>query len=148
MGLFCLRCGSFTLLVTALPSTTAKRMKATDRIPGSRLPRRLTENRVPARYTASRSSAVMPAVFSRTLMPAAIAAGYFISESMYDISVCRQALNDPDAAVYARHQLFSRLPKTIRLINAEEDLGLEGLRILKRGMRPVSLLTMFEGVSK
>ena len=81
-------------------------------------------------------------------MPAAIAAGYFISDSMYDISVCRQAINDPDIAVYARHQLFSRLPQTIRLINAEEDLGLEGLRILKRGMRPVSLLTMFEGVSQ
>ena len=81
-------------------------------------------------------------------MPTAIAAGYFISDSMYDISVCRQALNDPDTAVYARHQLFSRLPKTIRLINAEEDLGLEGLRILKQGMRPVSLLTMFEGVSQ
>ena len=81
-------------------------------------------------------------------MPAAIAAGYFISDSMYDISVCRQAINDPDTAVYARHQLFSRLPKTIRLINAEEDLGLEGLRVLKQGMRPVSLLTMFEGVSQ
>ena len=81
-------------------------------------------------------------------MPAAIAVGYFISDRMYDISVCRQSLNDPDVAVYARHQLFSRLPRTIRLINAEEDLGLEGLRVLKQGMRPVSLLTMFEGVSQ
>ena len=81
-------------------------------------------------------------------MPAAIAAGYFISDSMYDISLCRQAIHDPDIAVYARHQLFARLPQTIRLINAEEDLGLEGLRILKQGMRPVSLLTMFEGVNQ
>ena len=80
--------------------------------------------------------------------PAAIAAGYLISDSVYDISVCQQSLCDPDIAVYARHQLFSRLPETIRLINAEEDLGLEGLRSLKQGMRPVGLLKMFEGVSQ
>ena len=82
------------------------------------------------------------------LIALAIAAGYLISDSMYDISVCQQSLCDPDIAVYARHQLFSRLPETIRLINAEEDLGIEGLRSLKQGMRPVGLLKMFEGVSQ
>ena len=81
-------------------------------------------------------------------MPAAIAAGYLISDSTYDISVCRQALSDPDIAVYTRHELFSRLPEPIRYINAEEDLGIEGLRILKQGMKPVELLRMFEGVSQ
>ena len=80
--------------------------------------------------------------------PAAIAAGYLISEQMYDISVCRQVLSDPDIAVYARHQLFLGIPETVRLINAEEDLGLEGLRNLKQGMRPVGQIKMFEGVSR
>lgn len=79
--------------------------------------------------------------------PAAIAAGYLISNQVYDISVCRQALNDPDIAVYVRHQLFSSLPPTVKLINAEEDLGIEGLRTLKQGMRPIALLAMFEGVN-
>ena len=81
-------------------------------------------------------------------MPCAIAAGYMISVNTYDVSVCFQAIGDSDASVYARHQLFSRLPKEVTLINAEEDLGLEGLRILKQGMQPVGLLTMFEGVSR
>ena len=78
--------------------------------------------------------------------PSAIAVGYLISEQVYDICLCRQAISDPDIAVYARHQLFMRIPQTVRLINAEEDLGLEGLRSLKQGMRPIGLLKMFEGV--
>ena len=80
--------------------------------------------------------------------PAAITAGYLISDQMYDISLCRQAFSDPDIAVYVRHQLFMGIPQTVRLINAEEDLGQEGLRSLKQGMRPVGLLRMFEGVSR
>ena len=60
-----------------------------------------------------------------------------------DLTIC----GDPDIAVYARHQLFKELPETVEQINAEEDLGLEGLRKLKQGMRPVELLNMFEGVS-
>lgn len=80
--------------------------------------------------------------------PAAIAAGYLISDQMYDISLCHQAFSDPDIAVYVRYQLFRTIPKTVRLINAEEDLGLEGLRNLKQGMRPVGRLKMFEGVSR
>lgn len=79
--------------------------------------------------------------------PAAIVAGYLLSDRVYDISVCRKAINDPDLAVYARYQLFKELPETVEQINAEEDLGLEGLRKLKQGMRPVELLNMFEGVS-
>ncbi|MBR4961695.1 MAG: DUF2156 domain-containing protein [Clostridia bacterium] len=80
--------------------------------------------------------------------PAAITAGYRISEQIYDICLCHQVLKDPNIAVYARHQLFMRLPQTVRLINAEEDLGLEGLRCLKQGMRPIGLIEMFEGVSR
>lgn len=81
-------------------------------------------------------------------MPAAIAAGYLISDQVYDISICRQAISDPDIAVFVRQQLFMGLPKTVTCINAEEDLGLEGLRSLKQGMRPIGLLEMFEGVSQ
>lgn len=80
--------------------------------------------------------------------PAAVAAGYPLSQRTYDISLCCQCRSDPAFAVYARHQLFSRLPEHITVINAEEDLGLEGLRSLKQGMRPTELLTMFEGVSQ
>lgn len=79
--------------------------------------------------------------------PAAIAAGGMISDRVYDICLCRQAISDPDIAVYVRHQLFSQLPETVWRINAEEDLGIDGLRKLKQGMRPVELLNMFEGVS-
>lgn len=81
-------------------------------------------------------------------IPAAIAAGYLISDQVYDISICRQLLGDPDIAVFVRQQLFMGIPDTVRHINAEEDLGLESLRNLKQSMRPIGLLEMFEGVSQ
>lgn len=81
-------------------------------------------------------------------IPAAIAAGYLLSDQVYDISLCRQSLSDPDIAVFVRQHLFMGIPHTVRYINAEEDLGLEGLRSLKQGMRPIGLLEMFEGVSQ
>jgi hypothetical protein len=81
-------------------------------------------------------------------MPAAIAAGYLLSDQVYDISLCRHSLRDPDIAVFVRQHLFMGIPHTVRYINAEEDLGLEGLRSLKQGMRPIGLLEMFEGVSQ
>ena len=38
-----------------------------------------------------------------------------------------------------------QLPERYTCINAEEDLGLEGLRNLKQNMRPTGMNRMFEG---
>lgn len=78
-------------------------------------------------------------------VPAALSAGYFLSEECFDISTSRQVLDQVSLAVYARHQLFGALPVGVTTINAEEDLGMEGLRQLKLGMRPSKMLIMYEG---
>lgn len=78
-------------------------------------------------------------------VPAALTAGYFLSEECFDISTSRQVLDQVSLAVYARHRLFGALPAGVDTINAEEDLGMEGLRQLKLGMRPSRIQTMYEG---
>ena len=48
-------------------------------------------------------------------------------------------------SAYARGELLRILPDRYTCINAEEDLGLDGLRNLKQNMRPTGMNRMFEG---
>lgn len=75
--------------------------------------------------------------------PAAVAAGYPLSGTAFDISLCRLAVPAPDLAVYARTMLYRSLPPACTVINAEEDLGLPGLRTLKQVMNPYGKIEMF-----
>lgn len=77
--------------------------------------------------------------------PAALAAGYSLTEDCFDLALCIQPGQGSDLAVYARHQLFARLAGRWHTVNAEEDLGLAGLRTLKQKMVPSGLLEMYEG---
>lgn len=77
--------------------------------------------------------------------PAALAAGYPLTEDCFDLALCIQPGQGSDLAVYARQQLFARLDGRWHTVNAEEDLGLPGLRTLKQKMVPSGLLEMYEG---
>lgn len=77
--------------------------------------------------------------------PAALAAGYPLTEDCFDLALCIEPGPGSDLAVYARQQLFARLAGRWRIVNAEEDLGLPGLRTLKQQMAPCGLLQMYEG---
>ena len=75
--------------------------------------------------------------------PAAVAAGYPLTERVYDLCVCKQITPHPETATLARYALLQSLGEAIREINAEEDLGLAGLRGLKEGMRPSRKIEMY-----
>lgn len=77
--------------------------------------------------------------------PAALAAGYPLTEDCFDLALCIQPGPGSDLAVCARQRLFARLAGRWRTVNAEEDLGLPGLRTLKQEMVPSGLLEMYEG---
>lgn len=74
--------------------------------------------------------------------PVAVAAGYPLTDSVFDLCVCQQVTPDPEISTFARHALLQSLGEGIREINAEEDLGIEGLRSLKEGLRPSRKIEM------
>lgn len=78
-------------------------------------------------------------------VPCALAAGYILTPDCFDLSACIQCAGNPDFAVFARHSLLQVLPCTIRTVNAEEDLGIIGLRTLKQGMSPCRIIPTYEG---
>lgn len=77
--------------------------------------------------------------------PVCLAAGYPLTDECFDLSLCIQIPQDSAFSVYARHQLCASLAGSFRIFNAEEDLGLPGLRTLKQRMRPCRVLNMYEG---
>ena len=75
--------------------------------------------------------------------PVAVAAGYPLTDSVFDLCVCQQITPAREISTFARHALFQSLGEEIREINAEEDLGIEGLRGLKEEMRPSRKIGMY-----
>ena len=79
--------------------------------------------------------------------PMAAAAGYPIGADVFDISFCKARDRLRGLPVYTRRALIGSLDSRFTLINAEEDLGSEGLRLMKTIMRPVDMIKMYEGRS-
>lgn len=80
--------------------------------------------------------------------PYAIAAGYPLCEDMFDLALVKQVECLTGLSVYTRNQLIRLLPEKYKWINAEEDLGVEGLRIMKKQMKPAGLLKMYAASDK
>lgn len=66
--------------------------------------------------------------------PAAVTGGFYINDSIFDIAVAKTAVTLQGVAYYARRDLICAVP--CKLVNHEEDLGVPGLRKMKKGMRP------------
>lgn len=77
--------------------------------------------------------------------PLSVTAGYPLTDSVFDISLSKQKERLSGLSVWSRRALVRALPPQYTLLNAEEDLGLEGLRLMKRLMRPVDRIKMYEG---
>ena len=75
--------------------------------------------------------------------PAAVAAGYPLTDTVFDLCVCQQTTPAPEISTFARYALFQGLGEKILEVNAEEDLGITGLRSLKEGMRPSRKIEMY-----
>ena len=77
--------------------------------------------------------------------PWAVAAGYFLSPSTFDCCLMKAKKNIPGVAEHLRTALAGILPGDVTLMNFEEDLGMEGLRLMKMRFRPCGILTMYCG---
>lgn len=77
--------------------------------------------------------------------PYSVAAGYSLSEDTYDLALAKQKSFIAGLSVFTRHEMICRLPERYQWINAEEDLGIEGLRTMKSQMNPVDKIRMYKG---
>ncbi|MBQ3546047.1 MAG: DUF2156 domain-containing protein [Lachnospiraceae bacterium] len=77
--------------------------------------------------------------------PFAVVAGFPISEDTFDMCLAKQKSNLSGLSVFAKHQFVVNLDKKYKFINAEEDLGIDGLRIMKKQMQPIGQIKMYDG---
>lgn len=77
--------------------------------------------------------------------PYAVVAGFAISEDMYDMCLAKQKGKLSGLSVYAKHSFITNLPENYSIINAEEDLGIQGLRTMKQQMQPIDKIKMYTG---
>ena len=75
--------------------------------------------------------------------PYAVVAGFPISDTMFDMCLAKQKSILPGLSVYAKYMFVANLPKEYKIINAEDDLGIEGLRNMKRQMQPIGQIEIF-----
>lgn len=78
-------------------------------------------------------------------IPYAVVAGFPLSKDTFDICVAKQKNNLSGLSVYAKNRFIKSIPNQYKYINAEEDLGIEGLRTMKNQMKPIGQVKMFEG---
>lgn len=76
--------------------------------------------------------------------PYAMVAGFALSPTCFDICLAKQKDYLSGLSVYAKHEFILFLPEQYQTLNAEEDLGIEGLRTMKRQMKPCGMIEMFE----
>ena len=74
---------------------------------------------------------------------AAMASGFPLSGSSYDIAFSKAPERERGLQFYVRRELISSLPEQYRIINGEEDLGIPGLRQSKLLENPIGRIEMF-----
>ncbi len=77
--------------------------------------------------------------------PYAIAGGYALTENTFDLCMAKQKGYPPGLSQYVKWQFYLSLPGQYAWVNAEEDLGIEGLRMMKKRMQPAARIRMFDG---
>lgn len=77
--------------------------------------------------------------------PYAVVAGFALSDDTFDMCLAKQKQYLTGLSNYAKHEWIKTLPRQYTKINAEEDLGIEGLRTMKKQMQPVTQILMYEG---
>lgn len=79
-------------------------------------------------------------------VPCAVVAGYPLSEYTYDLFLAKERERISGLAYYAKREFFLSLPQQYQYINIEEDLGIEGLRKMKKNLSPICMNEVWEAV--
>ncbi|MFI3251413.1 MAG: phosphatidylglycerol lysyltransferase domain-containing protein [Eubacteriales bacterium] len=81
-------------------------------------------------------------------IPSMVVVGYPLSDTVFDLSMSNQSVRISGISPWTRQQFISSLPKNYTMLNAEEDLDIPGLRLMKQNMRPIDLLQMYIGTGE
>lgn len=78
--------------------------------------------------------------------PFGVAAGYMLSDDTFDLFLAKECVKDPCLGYYMRRELMRLLPENVRFVNLEDDLEIEGLRVMKKQMLPEKINEMWTAV--
>ena len=73
----------------------------------------------------------------------AYVAGIFITPEIFDISFCKVLDNRCDC--FIKWALYRALPPGVKIVDSEEDMGIDGLRTHKLLRRPMELVRIWKG---
>jgi len=74
----------------------------------------------------------------------AVMAGVNINDEAFDIALGDHKAGYNGVLIYCMHQLAFTVDDSVKLLNGEEDLGIEGLRQWKSKIHPVGMVNMWE----
>lgn len=78
--------------------------------------------------------------------PFGVAAGYMLSDDTCDLFLAKESERDPVLGYCLRRELMRSLPDSVRYINLEDDLDIEGLRTMKKQMVPKQMNDMWMAI--
>jgi len=109
----------------------------------------ITDKHASATFVAEwKALGIQGVVVSVDQEPYAVVAGYPISDTVIDMSFAKQKTILPGLGVYAKQAFISSLPEQYTVINAEDDMGLQGLRMMKKQMHPMAMIHMYKAETK
>lgn len=78
--------------------------------------------------------------------PSGFAAGIPLSDSVFDLCIRKQVTGERGFGTFLYLAVMESLRGEFRLLNAEEDMGIPGLRAKKTELKPTGLLHVWEAV--
>lgn len=76
-------------------------------------------------------------------IPFSASIGYALDDDIFDFSLTVQLDRVSGMMIYSRTALMETIQNDYEILNAEEDLDLEGIRLMKNKMRPIGFVEMF-----
>lgn len=80
--------------------------------------------------------------------PAGVAVGYPLTTDTYDLFLAKADHSIPGLGYYVQRAFFLSRPEGVRWINMEEDLGIGGLRNMKKRLAPVRMNELWSAYRK
>lgn len=77
-------------------------------------------------------------------IPSAVVAGYPLSFDTMDMFLAKERERVPGLGYYAKREFFRFIASAYKYINIEEDLGIQGLREMKKRLNPVRVNEIWE----
>ena len=78
--------------------------------------------------------------------PVAVTAGFLLADDVFDMVIAKSNVTLQGVSYYSKRELFIR--SGCKTVNMEEDLGIEGLRRMKQGLKPYAMNEIWEAYAR